>query len=662
MNRLFFYFFAALLMWSDVFSQETFTKIYGGKQDEHAMSVIQSRDGNYVMAGFTFSYGKGKSDVWVMKVDRYGEEIWRRFLGTQDFDWVNAMVETRDGNYVIAGYTRNSNAGQSDAWIFQLNQFGEGMWSKTYGGVFDEEAKSITQTADGGFAVTGFTYSNSKGESDVWLLRLNAVGEQLWEETYGGQGVEMGYSIVETRDSGFLIGGYQSYDTVNRADMLLIKVDRKGKGLWRRALRSPGNDIAEVVQETPQGEYIAGGWAFMPEKGDLDGKVVKLTSGGKVLWERTYGGDGKDAFYDMIPASGGGFIFSGQTGSFSKTSDVWILCIAPDGNMLWQKRSDGGQNDYGHCITQANDGGFVIAGGTKSYKAEGADMYLLKTDARGNFGDGPFQAETITPDTNTRPEISSQPDIFKPNLYILAMGVSEYEDPSVSLSYAHSDAAALADKFASLEGTLYNKVQVRKYLNKEATLFNIKSGISWLEKEATQKDMILVFISSHGALDNKGNLYILPTDFDANNLFATALNIRDLTEGMNGTPCKKLIFLDACHSGQSGYDLFEFASIKATHINKAVDELMEKEPGVTVMTSSSGKEFSYENPLWKHGAFTKAILEGLNGGADFNKDRVINLFELNLYVTERVKELTGGKQHPFTPINLFGDIPLFVLD
>ncbi|MDX2250628.1 MAG: caspase family protein [Bacteroidia bacterium] len=662
MNRLFISLFFTLLLWSEAFPQETFTQIYGGKQDEHAMSVIQARDGNYVLVGFTFSYGKGKSDVWVMKVDRYGEEIWRRFLGTSDFDWPNTLIETRDGNYVIAGYTRNSTDGQSDAWIFQLNSFGEGMWSKTFGGNLDEEAKSITQTADGGFAITGFSYSNSKGESDVWLLRLNAVGEELWQQTYGGEGVEMGYSIIETRDSGFLMGGYQSYDSVNRADMLLIKVDRKGKGVWRRVLRSPGNDITEVVHETPEGDFIAGGWAFMQEKGDLDGKVVRLTAGGKVLWEKTYGGDGKDAFYDMVPASGGGFIFSGQTGSFSKNSDVWILCITADGVLQWQKRSDGGQNDYGHAITQTRDGGFVIAGGTKSYQAEGSDMYLLKTDAMGNFGEGPLKGETITANDSPLPPTSSQPDIFKPNLYILAMGVSEYQDPSVSLNYAHSDAAALADKFASLEGLLYNKVEVRKYLNKEATLVNIKTGISWLEKEATQKDMILVFISSHGALDNKGNLYILPTDFDANNLFATALNIRDLTEGMNGTPCKKLIFLDACHSGQSGYDLFEFASIKALHINKAVDELMAKEPGVTVMTSSSGKEFSYENPVWKHGAFTKAILEGLNGQADFNKDRVINLFELNLYVTERVKELTAGRQHPFTPINLFGDIPLFVLD
>lgn len=661
MNRLFFTLLITSLMWSPLVAQETFTKIFGGPEDEHAMSVIQTRDGNYVVVGFTFSFGKGKSDIWVMKLDAFGEEIWRRFLGTKDFDWPNALIETRDGNYVIAGYSRDSESGQSDAWIFQLNQFGEGMWSRTYGGDFDDEAKAIIQTMDGGFAVTGFTYSESKGESDVWLLRLNAVGDELWDKTYGGPGTEMGYSLTETRDGGFLMGGYQSYDTINRADMLLVRVDRKGRGIWRKSLKSPGNDVIEFVMETREGQYVAGGWSFVPEKGDLDGKLLQLNASGKILWEKTYGGQGKDAFYDIIPARGGGYIVAGQTGSFGNSSDVWITKMSIDGTMQWQKRSDGGENDYGHALAQADDGGFIIAGGTKSYQAKGSDMVVLKTDEAGNFEAGPLESETIIPEI-AKQQLTDQPDIFKPNLYILAIGVSDYQDESVKLNYAHSDASALADKFTALEGKLYNKVEVKKLLNRDASLVNIKTGISWLEREATQKDMILVFISSHGALDNKGNLYILPTDFDANNLFATALNIRDLTEGMNGSPCKKLIFLDACHSGQSGYDLFEYASIKALHINQAVDELINKEPGVTVMTSSSGKEFSYENPRWGHGAFTKAILEGLNGNADFNKDRIVNLLELNLYVTDRVKELTAGRQHPFTPINLFGDIPLFVLD
>ena len=661
MNRYLTILFVLTFSIQNSFSQEIFTKTFGGKANEHAMSVIQTKDGEYVVAGFTFSYGKGKSDIWVMKLDRYGEKIWQRYLGSKGLDWPNALIETRDGNYVIAGYSRDDDTHLSDAWIFQLNEYGEGMWSKTFGGESDDVAKAIIQTSDGGFAVTGFTYSNSRGESDVWLLRLNAVGEELWQKNYGGKGTEMGYSIMETQDDGFLIGGYQSYDSVNKADMLIVKTDRKGKGVWRRALKSRGNDIVESVLETPRGDFLIGGWAYMPEKGDLDAKLAKMGPGGKILWERTYGGKGKDAIYDMEFAPEGGIILAGQTGSFGPSSDVWIFHTDNEGRMDWQKRSKGDKNDYGHALALANDGGFVIAGGTKSYSAKGSDMVLMKTDPKGNFGNGPVEVENIMTN-NGQQEVRTTPDIFKPNLYILAIGISSYDDESINLKYAHTDARTVSQKFLKQKGKLYNKVEIKRLENEDASLENIRRGISWLEREATQKDLIVIFISSHGALDNKGNMYILPNDFDSNNLFATALNIRDLTEGMNGTPCKKLIFLDACHSGQSGYDLLQFASIKALDLNRAVDELVNKEPGVTVMTSSSGKEFSYENPRWGHGAFSKAILEGLNGAANFNNDRIINLMELNLYVTDRVKELTGGRQHPFTPINLFGDIPLFSLD
>jgi uncharacterized caspase-like protein len=170
-----------------------------------------------------------------------------------------------------------------------------------------------------------------------------------------------------------------------------------------------------------------------------------------------------------------------------------------------------------------------------------------------------------------------------------------------------------------------------------------------------------MYFSSHGALDNKGNLYILPHDFSPVSLFATALNIKDITSGVNGTPCKKLIFMDACHSGEAGADMLEFASIKDAGIDEVARQISDAEPGVTIMTSSTGKEYSYERTSWGHGAFSKAILEGLKGLADYNHDKVIVFNELNLYVSERVKELTKGKQHPFTPLNLFGNIPVFSL-
>ncbi len=651
--------FVTLLSLSSLHAQGTFARLFGGANDEHALSLTPTRDGGYALAGFTFSFGEGRSDVWVIKVDEYGREQWREIFGGPGYDWANDLVETRDGNLVVAGYQRDSANGQRNAWIFQLNRHGSLMWSNVYGGEEGDEAKAITQTADGGFAVVGYSHSFSKGKSDVWMLRLNAVGEQLWQKHYGTREMEKGYSIRETHDEGFVIGGFQYANDERKADMLIVRVDRNGEGVWRRVLRAPGNGVAESVLETATGNFLAAGWAWKEEKG-LQGVVIELTPGGRVLQESDLGEGGKDVLYAIEPVPQGGYVAVGQTDRENGT-DVWLIRLDPDGRQVWETRTRGAGEDYGHAVTVADDGGFIIAGGSESLARGGSDFCLFKTDRMGRF-DPSVDHETRQSAPVTRADSTFNNGPVKPDLYVLAIGVSDYQDQDFRLRFAHHDAMSVSDKFREQSGRLFRRVETQVLTNDEATLVNIKEGLSWLERQATQKDLIVMFFSAHGALDHKGSHYLLPTDFDPHNLFATGLNIRDLTEGVSATPCKKLIFLDACHSGQSGYDFMEFATIKALDLNQAITDLIEREPGLTVITSSSGREFSYERPEWGHGAFTKALLEGLNGTADVNTDRVVTLAELNFYVIERVRDLTGGRQHPYMPLNLFGNIPLFVLD
>jgi len=585
-------------------------------------------------------------------------------MGGSFHDRANDLLETRDGNYVVAGYTKNESTGNNDAWVFSLNRHGEVMWSHTYGGDLEDHARALTLTSDGGFLLAGFSESYRKGGRDIWVVRLNAVGEMLWQNNYGGTGNEEAYDLIQTSDEGFLIGGYQRYSkSENKADMLLVKIDRNGEGTWRKHFKSKGNDIVEKVLELPSGEYFAAGWAYSNKNMSLDGKLLKVSRSGQLIWDRFYGGKSKDAIYDIKSTEDGDYVMVGQTASYSKSDDVWLLKISEQGQLRWQKSSSGEKDDYAHAVAATRDKGFALVGGTKSFSRGGRDLLVFKTDSRGNFSSqAPLSAQDL-PTNNSKPSYeSSENNSKKPNLYVLAVGVSSYEDETVSLKYAHTDASAMADQFARQQGKVFNKVQVKKLMNKRATLVNIRSGISWLEERAGPKDMILMFISAHGALDDKGSLYILPTDFEASNLFATALSIQDLTEGVSNSPGKKMIFLDACHSGQSAYDLLEFANINSFNLNAAVKDIVKQESGLSVMTSSSGEEFSYENPRWGHGAFTKALLEGFRGFADFNKDQVISLGELNLYVMDRVKDLTAGRQHPYMPINLFGNIPLFHLD
>lgn len=636
-------------------------RTYGGPADDKALAITQARDGSFLMAGLTMSFGAGKSDVWLMKLSQDGREIWRRFLGSSDHDWANDLIETREGNFVVVGYSRDPREGHNNAWVFMVDPQGRVKWSRTFGGDKGDEARSVIQTLDGGLAIVGFSHSFGIGKSDIWLLKLDAEGNEQWQETYGGKEADRGNCLVETPEGDLILAGYTQSFGSGQADLLVLKVDAQGKGIWKENYGGKNNEAAESMALTRDGHLVLAGWTNSVRSGSTDGLVMELDGQGKKIWSRTFGGVHTDMFFDLTPSFDGHFYLAGASATESQNADLWLLKINRKGGNVWERFVEGEKNDYGYSIAETLDGGFIVAGGTNTYGEGGSDIWVVKADRQAYL-----QARPSTPAPITTPAVPPPPvageDFYKPNLYILAVGISRFQDHDINLNFADADALAIAEKFSEMEGKIFHQVHVKTLTNEDASLVNIKTAISWLEREATQKDLILMFISSHGALDNKGNLYILPNDFNAYNLFATGLNIKDLTEGTNATPCKKLILLDACHSGQSAFDLLEFATAKALDLNKVVKELMSKEPGVTVMTSSSGKEFSYENPRWGHGAFTKALLEALEGQADYNQNQVLNLSEMNLYVTERVKELTAGRQHPYTPINLFGDIPIFVFE
>jgi hypothetical protein len=656
---------------------QTFQRTFGGPADEHATTAVQNRNGDYTIAGYTYSYGAGKSDIWVMRLNRRGEELWRSYLGEGDFEWATDMIETRDGGLVVAGRrTQGEGKRARNVWVFKLDDRGQVVWSQTYGGEETDEAHAVVETSDGGLAVAGFSNSFSRGKSDIWLLRLDPKGKQLWAKNYGGKASDVINDLVEVPDGGLVMVGYTESYGNGGADMLVMKVNREGKEVWRRNYGGAGNDAAEAITQTVGGDLAIAGWTGSEGKGSLDGSLLLLDSEGSYQWQHTYGGAEKDVFYDLGVLPDGQFVMVGTMSSHqAKGKALWLVKTDGFGEQQWERRLSGPKDEYGHSLALAHDGGFLLAGATQSFALGEMDMWVIKTDRHGRFQqDEAFSVPSPVnvahanlplpggPKETPRPiSQPTPPSLYRPNLYILTIGVSEYRDASVNLTFAHTDAEAIADRFSQMEGKIFKHVVVKKILNQDASLVNIKTGINWLERQATQNDVILIFVSSHGALDNKGNLYILPTDFNAYNLFATALNIRDLTEGINGVPCKKLILLDACHSGQSGFDLLAFNNRKAVDQDQIIRDLIEAEPGLTVMTSSSGREYSYETDSWGHGAFTKAILEGFDGQADLDANRVVTLHELNLYVSERVKTLTGGRQHPFTPINLFGNIPLFMV-
>ncbi|MGL1886024.1 MAG: caspase family protein [Reichenbachiella sp.] len=232
----------------------------------------------------------------------------------------------------------------------------------------------------------------------------------------------------------------------------------------------------------------------------------------------------------------------------------------------------------------------------------------------------------------------------KGNLYMISIGVSEFSDTRNNLNFAANDAESMADMFQAQEGKMFNSVKTIKILNEEATRLKILSTFQNLEKYTTVDDFVIIFIATHG-LNENNQFYIIPHDGDALNPRITCIDWRDFSDLVGNMSAKVLLFIDTCHSGQLGNNIGQ----KAKSNTEAVRELSGQEFGVVIMAAATGDEFSLEHPDWEHGAFTYSILEGIQQGkADIKPDGIIHLRELDYYLAERVRELTGGRQHPTT--------------
>ncbi|MFO7780523.1 MAG: caspase family protein [Spirochaetia bacterium] len=246
--------------------------------------------------------------------------------------------------------------------------------------------------------------------------------------------------------------------------------------------------------------------------------------------------------------------------------------------------------------------------------------------------------------------------VAAPKLYVLAVGVSDYEDSSLDLLYAAEDARDVSSLWQQQAGGLYREVEVRLITDREATLQAIRDGLFWLEEEVTANDMAMIFIAGHGINDNAGQLHFAPYDVDVNRLRRTGLPASDIVETISYLQGRVVYFMDACHSGNLD---FVRRSVGGVDLNRHIQDLSAAETGAVVFSSAAGSQFALESPEWGNGAFTLAMLDGLGGEGDYNGDGAVSVSELNLFVSEEVKDLTNNQQTPVMQRpNSIRDFPL----
>ncbi len=355
-------------------------KTYGLiEKDEAAKSVLQTNDGGFIIIGHNEQIdttNQGFHDVCLIRTDENGDSLWTKTYGGLGDDYAYSIIAANDGGYIITGLF-DIGGGATDVYLIRIDSQGNTLWTKTYGGPYVDVGTSIQQLFDDGYVVTG-TWGSTPGTQgqDVCLLRLDSIGDSLWIKIFGGEKYDMGKSVQQTSDSGFIIAGESSSFT-GGSDIYLIRTDRNGDSLWTRVYGdSLQFEYCNSVLQNTEGNFIVAGFKY--NLSDHQSFLMEVDSNGDTVWMRTYGGDDMDKTFSLQQTSDGGYILVGITYQSSRIIfNVYIIRTNNKGDTLWTKTFDGG---WGSSIKETSDGGYIIAGSSEPQDVSGSktDIYLVK--------------------------------------------------------------------------------------------------------------------------------------------------------------------------------------------------------------------------------------------------------------------------------------------
>ena len=322
------------------------------------------------------------------------DTLWTNTFGGNGQESGNSVQETTDGGYIIVGNTESYGAGRSDIWLIKTDSSGDTLWTKTFGGVNIELGQSVQQTKDGGYIIVGNTESYGAGRSDIWLIKTDSTGETLWTKTFGGSKRESGLSVQQTTDGGYIItGDTESFGTgwpSRMSDVWLIKTDSSGDTLWTKIYRGEYHSRGKSVQQTSDGGYIVVGykWSGFKFSGGTiwsdDFWLIKTDYKGDTLWTKTFGEHNHERAYSVRQTTDGGYIIVGTIWpKFDEFDEVWLIKTDNNGDILWTKTFGAHGFRGSHSVCQTTDGGYILTGYTRTGMGY-QDVMIVKTTFLGN--------------------------------------------------------------------------------------------------------------------------------------------------------------------------------------------------------------------------------------------------------------------------------------
>ena len=383
-------------------STQYWAKTYGGSEGDSAYSTQQTIDGGFIVAGTTYSFGVGLSDIWMLKLDSGGNIVWQKTYGGFKGDSARSVQQTTDGGYILAGVIGyppppgmtpiskdETTSSCSGIWVLKLTENGNVSWQNCYGMTEGDKPTAINQTSDGGYILVGNTHYSSS--TNIWVLKLDSSGDIIWQKTYVGSIIDNSTTIHQTMEGGYIIAG----ETLSFGDVddcfWVLKLDKSGNVSWQKIYKVSvfGLVLSCSIQQTADGGYILAGDAGDPVV-RLGIHVLKLDSNGDIVWKKTYEesdlGD-LDYFSSIHQTSDGGYILAGDVknnaGYKDSSYDFWVLKLNDNGDVMWRKVYIVSVYDSINSIQTTSDGGYIVTAETLG--AGFQDILIMKLDSNGDI-------------------------------------------------------------------------------------------------------------------------------------------------------------------------------------------------------------------------------------------------------------------------------------
>jgi len=369
----------------------TYLKSFGGRSYDEGRSLVNLADGSIVLAGRGSPGSSSNTDMVVIKVDRDGNKAWEKKFGGEETDEALDIISTSDGNLLVVGHSDSysGSPGIKDVFAVKIDASGNEIWNKTYGSnVTIDEANAAIEAHDGGYLLVGHSFIN--GSLQVNAFKIDENGEKQWEKYFGGSASEQGADVIKTNEGYMIVGNTESKGK-GKWDVWMLHIDKEGNELWDTTFGGGDNETANKVIQTKDGGYLIAGSTYSFAYASQDFWIIRTDKEGNEVWNKAFGALAAEEAFGLIETKDGNYVAAGfqevwdekEQAVSDKSFEVYMVKFDDKGEKIWERANGGEDEQRAFDIKETEDGSFMVVGLTKGNSRKGVDVVLIKANQSG---------------------------------------------------------------------------------------------------------------------------------------------------------------------------------------------------------------------------------------------------------------------------------------